>query len=238
MPVPWHPAAPGYFGPPAPKTNGLAIAALVLSVLWLGGLGSILAVIFGISSRHSIKKSQGQEAGEGLALAGLIIGILGLLGAVAFYELLITFPRVINTLTAPQVVAAGHPFNVSSSNADGIQTITVYAVSYPVDDASGQADPIAGKEYAAADVQVCATSSGSQGGPDLFAFNLLFHDGQSVGVDPLVATKQPSALSFNGIGANECVRGFITFEITTGTTPTRAQYLIDPFHNYEWALPG
>jgi Domain of unknown function (DUF4190) len=238
VPAPWQPATSAYYGPPARQTNGLAVASLVLSVLWLGGLGSVLGVIFGFSSRHSIKKSQGQEAGDGLALAGLIIGILGLVGAIAFYGLLIAFPRVITNLTAPQVVALGQSLNVSSSNVDGIQTITVYSVSYPVDDASGHPDPVAGKEYADADVRVCATSSGSQEGPDLLAFSLLFPDGQSVGIDPLVATKQPSPLSFNGLGANECVRGFLTFEIATGTAPNRVQYLVDPFHNYEWALRG
>jgi hypothetical protein len=176
VPVPPTPSAPGYlYGAPAPKTNGLAIASLVLSLLWLGGLGSILAVIFGISSRNSIKKSQGRETGDGLALAGLIIGIVGVLGAVLFYGVVVAATHTLNTLTTPQVVVLGHPLDVSGSDATGIRTVTVYSVSYPVNDASGQPDATAGEEYAAADVQVCATTSGSQNGPSPL-FNLLFQD--------------------------------------------------------------
>ena len=63
-----------------PSTNGLAVASLVLSIVWLGGLGSLLAVIFGIVARRQIRTSRGRQGGDGIALAGLLIGIVGLLG--------------------------------------------------------------------------------------------------------------------------------------------------------------
>jgi type II secretory pathway pseudopilin PulG len=66
----------------APSTNGLAIASFVLSLLWILGLGSLLAVILGISSRRQIRESRGTQGGDGLALAGLIIGFIGLIGSV------------------------------------------------------------------------------------------------------------------------------------------------------------
>ena len=56
-------------------TNGLAIASLVLSLLWLGGLGSNLTIIFGFAARHQIRRSAGRQGGDGLALAGLLVGI-------------------------------------------------------------------------------------------------------------------------------------------------------------------
>ena len=58
-------------------TNGFAVAALVLSILgWsmLPVLGSIGAIIFGHIARGQIRRSNGNEDGEGLALAGLILG--------------------------------------------------------------------------------------------------------------------------------------------------------------------
>jgi len=207
----------------------------VLSLLWLAGLGSILAVIFGIKARNSIARSQGRETGDGLALAGLIVGIMGFLGAVLSYGVLIVATHTLNTLTTPQAVALGHSLNVSASDSAGIRTVNVYSVSDPVTGANGQPNPSAGREYAAADVQVCATSSGSQTGPDALFFHLLFRDGQSVGVDP-IDTKLPSLLIFSGIGANQCVRGYLTFEIAAGTVPTTLQYWPDPFHKYEWML--
>ncbi|WP_148613172.1 DUF4190 domain-containing protein [Nocardioides rubriscoriae] len=57
-------------------TNGLAIASLVTSLVWVCGLGSIAAVILGHIARGQIKRTG--EQGGGMALAGLIIGYLGL----------------------------------------------------------------------------------------------------------------------------------------------------------------
>jgi hypothetical protein len=63
-------------------TNGLAIASLVLSLLWIWGLGSLLAVILAVRARTQIRDSGGRQGGDGLAVAGLVIGIIGLAGTV------------------------------------------------------------------------------------------------------------------------------------------------------------
>jgi hypothetical protein len=69
----------------SPGTSGLAIASLVLGILWLGGLGSLLATIFGgIALRQT---RDGRQGGRGMAIAGLILGIVGLLGAVIAFSL-------------------------------------------------------------------------------------------------------------------------------------------------------
>lgn len=232
----WVPLVqPPAYGPPARQTNGLAIASLVFSLLWLFGVGSILAIVFGILARRRIKRSEGQETGAGLALAGAVIGIAGIVGAVGFFALTFALHDVVADLTRPHVAALGRSLSVSTDD-DGIASITVYSVTYPVDDVSGHPDPVAEKEYAAADVRVCASSSGSEG-PDLLGFTLLFRGGQTVGVDPLVATAQPHARSLSPIAADKCVRGSLTFQIPAGTAPTRIEYVPDPFDNDEWVLP-
>ena len=217
------------------QTNGLAIASLVLSLLWLAGVGSILAIVFGVAARRQIKRSEGRETGAGLALAGAVIGIAGIVGAVGFFALTFVVRDVVVGLTTPHVAALGHSLSVTTGD-DGITSMTVYSVTYPVDDVSGHPDPATGKEYAAADVRVCAGSSGSEG-PDLLGLNLLFGDGQTVGIDPLAATAQPHARSLSPIGADKCVRGSLTFQIPAGTSPTRIEYVPDPFDNDEWVLP-
>jgi len=68
--------SPTYYPASAPSTNGLAIASLVLGIVWLSGLGSLLAVIFGHVARGQIRRT-GQR-GKGLATAGLILGYVGL----------------------------------------------------------------------------------------------------------------------------------------------------------------
>ena len=77
-PPPGYPQGPpqqGY-GQPA-RTNGLAIASMILGIVWLCWLGSILAVIFGHVALGQIKNSGGTQTGRGFAIAGLILGYLG-----------------------------------------------------------------------------------------------------------------------------------------------------------------
>ena len=67
---------------PGAATNGFAIASLVLSILWILGLGAILAVIFAFVALRQIRE-RGQT-GRGLAIAGMILGWIGIFGLVLF----------------------------------------------------------------------------------------------------------------------------------------------------------
>jgi hypothetical protein len=62
----------------SPRNNGLAVASLVCScagiVPFFFGVTCILGIIFGFVSRSQIKRSHGTQSGEGLALAGIIVG--------------------------------------------------------------------------------------------------------------------------------------------------------------------
>jgi hypothetical protein len=84
-------------GPPPKKvqTNGLAIAALVCGLaqfpLWLfllvpGFLEAVLALSFGIGAVAQIRRRG--EGGRGLAIAGIVLGGLGVLGGIAWAILL------------------------------------------------------------------------------------------------------------------------------------------------------
>jgi hypothetical protein len=73
-----RPTATYPYPPPSPaKTNGFAIASLVLS-LTLFLIGPILAIVFGVKARRQIRQSGGLESGDGLAIAGMTIGIAAL----------------------------------------------------------------------------------------------------------------------------------------------------------------
>jgi hypothetical protein len=85
--VPGWPGGPGYAGP---KTNGFAIAALVCGIaqffgIWL--LGTIPAIVFGHLARKQIR--QRNDQGAGLALAGLILGYVGIVLTVIVVILII-----------------------------------------------------------------------------------------------------------------------------------------------------
>ena len=66
--------------------DGYAIASLILSLLWVFGIGSLLAVIFGYMSDAEAKRLERRLSG--FAAAGQVLGILGVLGAVGIFCLL------------------------------------------------------------------------------------------------------------------------------------------------------
>ena len=105
MPLAPYPGAVPYAPGAAQPTNGFAIASLVLSIIWLVGLGSLLAVIFGIVARRQIRASGGRQGGDGLALAGLLIGILGILGLVLVGTLVLTVKSSVENALNAQVAS-------------------------------------------------------------------------------------------------------------------------------------
>ena len=66
--------------PPATGTNGLAIAGFVLALVYLCTIGSILGIVFGFVALSQIKTSR--QGGRGLAIAGIVLGILGIIGTI------------------------------------------------------------------------------------------------------------------------------------------------------------
>jgi hypothetical protein len=66
------------YEPRAPlTTNGLAIASMVLGIVWLYGVGSILALVFGYIAKNQVDLSGGRQAGRGMAIAGIVLGWVG-----------------------------------------------------------------------------------------------------------------------------------------------------------------
>jgi len=78
--------------PPPPKTSGLAIWSLVLGILSLACF-SIFAAIPGVICGHKalsrIKRSSGAIAGQGLAMAGLITGYIGIALAIVVIPMML-----------------------------------------------------------------------------------------------------------------------------------------------------
>lgn len=80
------------------KNHGLAIASLVLGIIaiptfyiGIGFLFSLLAIIFGAIAKGKIKSSGGFYTGKGMAIAGIILGIIPLVLLVFALFLLFAF---------------------------------------------------------------------------------------------------------------------------------------------------
>lgn len=103
-----EPAAPAHepqlwSAPPAPQeTNTLAIVSLVASILsWVGlfGLGGIIGLVCGIIARNQIRDSAGRQTGDGIAIAGIVLGgvnvvlsCIGLLCVIVAFAGMFTMP--------------------------------------------------------------------------------------------------------------------------------------------------
>ena len=87
-PPPQQPPYPyPYPYPPARTTNGMAIASMVLGIVWVYWIGSILALIFGYVALNEIRRTK--QAGEGMAIAGIVLGWIGvgILGIILLFAI-------------------------------------------------------------------------------------------------------------------------------------------------------
>jgi hypothetical protein len=68
-----HPVPPSTIaGGSVQRTSGMAIAALVCGIIGV----SAVAIILGFVARSQIKRSGGREKGEGIAVAGIVLGFV------------------------------------------------------------------------------------------------------------------------------------------------------------------
>lgn len=86
---PWPQQTPYGQPPPSRSTNGLAIASMVLGIVWVWWVGSLLALIFGYIALRQIKRSNGWQQGRGMAIAGVVLGWVGVGTLVLFVVLAI-----------------------------------------------------------------------------------------------------------------------------------------------------
>ncbi len=112
-------AAPGAVAPE--KTSGMAIASLVFGLFFLLFPMSIVAIVFGHISLSQIKKSAGRLGGKGLAIAGLVLGYLG----IAMIPLIL----IIAAIAIPNLLRARIAANEASA-VNGVRRISAAQVSY------------------------------------------------------------------------------------------------------------
>src|SRR6185295_12064356 len=116
------PLPPTTSGPVAPeKTSGLAIASLIFGLLFLFFPLSIVAIVFGHISLSQIKKSAGRLGGKGLAIAGLVLGYLG----VAIIPLIL----IIAAIAIPNLLRARIAANEASA-VNAVRRISTAQMTY------------------------------------------------------------------------------------------------------------
>ena len=104
-----------------PKTSGKAIVSLVCGLLFFVPFLFIVAIVYGHLGLSEIRKSAGRLTGEGIAIAGLVLGYLGIVS--------IPMVLIIAAIAIPNLLRARMAANESSAVAY-IRTINVAESSY------------------------------------------------------------------------------------------------------------
>jgi hypothetical protein len=99
---------------PPPANSNKAIASLVCGVLFLCAPASIAAIILGHLAWSDIKQSAGRTGGKGMAVAGLVLGYVGI-GLTTLYFAFIFF-AVRNALSR----------DIPSNETSAIRTMKAY----------------------------------------------------------------------------------------------------------------
>ena len=66
--------------PVGSRTSGKAIGSLVCGISWFGGLGSVAALFLGYLALREIRRDPARVLGRGMAIAGIILGWIGVAG--------------------------------------------------------------------------------------------------------------------------------------------------------------
>jgi len=111
------PLAPGV---PA-ETSGKAILSLVCGLLFFIPLAFVAAIVFGHLGLSEIRKSAGRLKGEGMAIAGLVLGYAWIVG--------IPIILIVAAIAIPNLLRARMAANESSAVAS-IRTLNAAEVAY------------------------------------------------------------------------------------------------------------
>ena len=98
----------------ARQTNPLAVASLVCSCLgiipFVGFVGVILGIVFGVVAKGQIRRTGGIQEGRGLATAGIVIGsVLLALGILLVVLVIVIGAHAANCANNPGAAGCGTP---------------------------------------------------------------------------------------------------------------------------------
>ncbi len=114
------------------------------------------------------------------------------------------------------------------------RTVTLVAYEQPWTSSNQFTKPKTGFSYATIDVKGCAGSEDDAFGFNPFSFGLAMAD--STRIEPALAAREPR-LASGPLAANDCVRGWIVFEVPTGQ---RAEFVVysTTFSTAKWRVPA
>ena len=181
------PGAPAATPSGKPETSGLAIGSLVCGILFFFLPTAIAAVVLGHLAQSDIKKSRGSKSGGGMAVAGLVLGYLG----IAFIPMIL----IIAAIAIPNMLRARTTANETSA-VGSLRTINAAIIRY-VSDHQTFPEDLAALGPDGADMIDAVLANGQKSGY-YFAYTTLDNDADGTS-DAYQLTATPIAPGTTGI---------------------------------------
>lgn len=128
-----------------------------------------------------------------------------------------TTRALVTTTTRP----ADYPLGSTLTVTPGDHKITVYTYRSPVSSDNRFIQPKSGFVFASVDIQHCAGPTGDRLGPNRFDWELAMPDNTRLRPGSTVVEPQ---LGASPLGPNDCIRGWVSFEVPSGSTPRHVVY--------------
>ncbi len=145
--------------PIASETSGLAIGSLICGILFFIFPSAVAAVIMGHISRAEIRRSGGRKTGDGMALAGLVLGYIGLSIIPLLIISAIAIPNLLRAKMAANEASATRSLRALNKSA------SVYSTTYGAYPSSlGALGPSSSPSSTAANLIDSALANGTKSG--------------------------------------------------------------------------
>ena len=222
--------------PTQPGTSGSAVASLVLGILWLWGVGSLLAVVLGFRARSQIKQSDGRVGGNGLAVAGITLGVVGIFGAILVTLALVGLNETLNVAapgdvsttptpgTRTRAAHIGSTIALSASNNAKLN-VTAQQVIDPASGASEFSIAEPGKRLVGVKLLITNVGTGTYDGNANTGANLIGSDGQTYTADFNDITGCTNFSHGNVTLAPEAAAtGCVVFQVPNGVSVAKVRF--------------
>lgn len=125
------------------------------------------------------------------------------------------------TLPPTTAAPADYPMGSTLTTEPRGHKLTVYSYKSPVVSGNRFTQPKDGYIFASIEVQHCAGSGGDQFGPNRFDWEIALIDNTRLRAGSTVSEPQ---LASSPLGPNDCIRGWVTFEVPAAATPRHVVY--------------
>src|SRR5262249_32840017 len=189
-------------------------------IIWVCGIGSILALIFGYIALGHIKRSEGGLTGRGMAIAGVVLGWIG----VASLALIIAIAVVGSSdnsgnrsgSTSATAATPTTYYNIGQTANSGDFKFTVFAVTDPQPPTNQFATPKPGMHFVSVDVEVINPSSENRVFSSLNGFHLLDSQNRQYDEDLTIGASLNPPAPDGQIPPNGSTRGLVGFQVPDG----------------------